>query len=255
MSLQIDAIKAFEDNYIWAIHNQKQVILVDPGDSEPVEKHLETNGLDLVAILITHHHHDHIGGVKQLMQHWNCDVYGPQDKRLDFEHHVLKEGNVVEFENPDIQFKVVETPGHTLSHICYHNNDLLFSGDTLFSMGCGRMFEGTAEQFNHSLNKLKSLDPSLKVYCTHEYTLSNLLFALSLEPNNPELINYKNKVTKLRHQGKPSLPSILQVEKELNPFLRTDQKGLQDIISKKTQFVVNNEIDCFYQLRHMKDIF
>ncbi len=255
MTLQITPIPAFEDNYIWAIHNHEYAVLVDPGEAAPALNFLKNKNLELSGILITHHHYDHINGVEELLSLFPCEVYAPDDQRIPFNHHVVKESDRVQLPKLNLEFHVLETPGHTLSHICYFNHEWLFCGDTLFSMGCGRMFEGTPNQFVSSLNKLRDLPGSLKVYCTHEYTLSNLAFALSVEPNNQAMLNFHKKVTDMRQENKPSLPTLLQLEKSLNPFLRTDDVKIQNIISKKSQAKINSETDCFAQMRQLKDIF
>ena len=166
MTLCIHPIPAFQDNYIWTIHNETNAIVVDPGESAPVENYLAKHQLKLQAILITHHHHDHINGVESLLQQWNCDVYGPADSRIQCKYIRVKEQDLVAIDALKLNFKVIETPGHTLTHICYFNDKWLFSGDTLFSIGCGRMFEGTAEMYVESLQKLKQLDAETALYCT-----------------------------------------------------------------------------------------
>ncbi len=255
MSLHIKPISAFEDNYIWVIHNNKTAVLVDPGEAPPALNFLKKNNLKLTDILITHHHYDHINGVEDLLAMYACTVYAPKDHRITFNHEPVKENDLINLSDLGVELKVTETPGHTLSHICYHNSDWLFCGDTLFSMGCGRMFEGTPEQFVDSLHKLKQLPDGLMVYCTHEYTLSNLAFALSLEPKYQALLKYQDKVANLRQLQQPSLPTLLQFEKSMNPFLRFDTPSIQKIISEKAQTTINSDVDCFAHMRRLKDIF
>ncbi|MCB1583318.1 MAG: hydroxyacylglutathione hydrolase [Xanthomonadales bacterium] len=256
MSLHIKPICAFEDNYIWTIHDEQRAILVDPGDAKPALDYLHKNNLNLIGVLITHHHYDHINGVTELLKHYpNCEIFAPIDPRIGFKTSTVKEGDLAIIEALELQFQVIETPGHTSSHVCYYNDKWLFCGDTLFNMGCGRMFEGTAKQFVNSLNKLKALDDDLLVYCTHEYTLTNLAFALSLEPENSLLIQYRDKITKMRQQHKPSIPVPLKLQKSLNPFLRTDRLEMYNFINNKTNSKIDNEIDCFAKMRQMKDIF
>jgi len=255
MSIQIHPVKAFEDNYIWAIHNNKEAIVVDPGESIAVNNYLRSHQLTLHTVLITHHHYDHINGVDQLLSDWNCKIYAPADDRIPFKYKTAKEGDQLAFESMEISFKVIETPGHTKSHICFYNDQWLFCGDTLFNIGCGRMFEGTAVEFVSSLNKLKALNPKTQVFCTHEYTLSNLEFALSMEPDNNNLLAYSEKIQRIREQGKPSLPTRLEVQLKLNPFLRTTEKSLQKIVSQQSQSQVNSDVQCFMHLRKLKDIY
>jgi hydroxyacylglutathione hydrolase len=255
MSLQIQAIPAFTDNYIWAIHDKKNCIVVDPGQAAPVESFLTKHNLDLTDIVITHHHYDHIDGVVELSEQYNCDIYGPEDQRIPFSYTTVNEKDQVKLSSIGIELKIMETPGHTMSHICYYNDQWLFCGDTLFSMGCGRMFEGTAAQFVESLAKIKNLPDETVVYCTHEYTLSNLAFALSLEPQNDDLKRYQESVVELRKQNKPSLPTTLTIEKLLNPFLRTNESQIQAIINKLSEEPINTEVACFASMRKLKDIF
>ncbi|TDR18521.1 hydroxyacylglutathione hydrolase [Marinicella litoralis] len=253
MSIQIHPIKAFEDNYIWVLHNNSEAIVVDPGESAQVTRYLSDNQLTLSTVLITHHHYDHINGVEKLIADWGCEVYGPLDDRITFKHHVLEQGDNLAVKSMQIDFEVLATPGHTKSHICFYNNQWLFCGDTLFSIGCGRMFEGTAAEYVESLNKIKSLIPSTEVYCTHEYTLSNLKFALFIEPNNQGLLDYQQKINSMRKQNKASLPTRLETQLQLNPFLRTNDKNIQKIVSRRLNTTINNELTCFAELRKLKD--
>ena len=255
MTLCIHPIPAFQDNYIWVIHNETKAIVVDPGESKPVENYLTKHQLKLQAILITHHHHDHINGVESLLQQWNCDVYAPADPRIQFEYLTVKEHDLIEIDALSLNFTVIETPGHTQSHICYFNENWLFCGDTLFSIGCGRMFEGTPEMYVASLHKLKRLNPETAIYCTHEYTSSNLDFALAIEPENQPLLAYKNHVSHLRAAGKASLPSTLKTELKLNPFLRTNDPHFQRNMAKELQQTCDDEVTCFALLRKLKDNF
>jgi hydroxyacylglutathione hydrolase len=255
MTLCIHPIPAFQDNYIWTIHNETNAIVVDPGESTPVENYLAKHQLKLQAILITHHHHDHINGIESLLQQWNCDVYGPADSRIQCKYIKVKEQDLVAIDALKLNFKVIETPGHTLTHICYFNDKWLFSGDTLFSIGCGRMFEGTAEMYVESLQKLKQLDAETALYCTHEYTSSNLDFALAIEPENPALLAYNKQVSELRSAGKVSLPSSLKTELKLNPFLRANDPILQKHLTTKFNQHCGDEVSCFALLRKLKDNF
>lgn len=255
MSIQIHPVKAFEDNYIWVLHNNTEAIVVDPGESTAVDTYLRAKQLTLNAILLTHHHYDHINGVDKLLSDWNCDIYGPEDQSIQFGHQILKEGDQLTIESMGVNFKVIETPGHTNSHICFYNQLWLFCGDTLFSIGCGRMFEGTPAEYVSSLNRIKTLDPSTQIYCAHEYTLSNLEFALAIQPDNNELLLYQEKIKQLRHQNKPSLPTRLATQLNLNPFLKINNKNFQNTVSKFSQCKINDEIQCFAQIRKLKDTY
>jgi hydroxyacylglutathione hydrolase len=239
-TLQIIPIPAFKDNYIWLIHNGRVAIVVDPGDAAPVLETLNRLNLQLHTILITHHHHDHIDGVSSLLDVFtDADIYAPKLEKYVFKHNAVNETDVIELADFNIKATVIEVPGHTLGHVAYYikplesqnkiDNDggLLFCGDTLFGAGCGRLFEGTATQMLDSLNKLVTLPANTKVYCTHEYTLHNINFALSLEPNNQALIERFGETVKLRNAQQPSLPSSISLELATNPFLRCNSSEIK----------------------------
>jgi hydroxyacylglutathione hydrolase len=232
----IRAIPAFEDNYIWVIeaghHKRGGVVVVDPGDPMPVMRDLEAGGQKLAAILITHHHGDHIGGVDHLTRHaprldpdQPLRVYGPAAEDIACVNTPLREGDVVEIDSLDCRLSVFEVPGHTSGHIAYFGfcgdtQPVLFCGDTLFAAGCGRLFEGTPEQMFHSLNRLAGLPPETQVFCTHEYTLANLRFAAHVMPDQPAIIERLHRVAGLRAQQQISLPSTIGEELSTNPFLK-----------------------------------
>ena len=256
--VQVKAIKAFSDNYIWCLttHNSNQAWVVDPGDARPVITHLAEHNLSLAGILITHHHSDHTGGVADLVKQFaNIPVYGPANSPFDGITHTLIDGDNIEVLN--VPFNIVATPGHTLDHICYTHNELAFTGDTLFSGGCGRLFEGTSEQMWNSFNKLRELPKSCKVYCTHEYTQANLAFAKAVEPRNPELLEYSKKVDELRSKDEITLPSTIDQELKINPFMRSDLPTITELLPKEFLLVTkNNEPwENFASLRKFKDNF
>ena len=228
MISNIEAIPAFSDNYIWALINGNSAAVVDPGDASAVENFLNINNLNLEAILITHHHFDHTGGILDLAAKWTPKVYGPKGGHIEGIDFELSENSNITVLSTE--FHVFETPGHTLDHIAYYSEgiDSLFCGDTLFSGGCGRLFEGTPLQMFDSLNKFSGLPEKTKVYCTHEYTLSNLTFALEVEPNNLNLKNYFKEVIALRNSNKMSLPSSISLENKINPFLRTSVNQVKE---------------------------
>jgi len=251
-NLQIIPIPAFKDNYIWLIHNGVYAAIVDPGDATPVIDALTSLNLTLTAILITHHHHDHIDGVAELIETYpQVSVYAPAREKYTFDHIAIIEQGNVHLNDLSITFAVLDIPGHTLGHIAYYSkqHQLLFCGDTLFGAGCGRLFEGTPSQMYHSLRKLAELPASTKVYCTHEYTLHNINFALSLEPNNQILIERYENTKELRKSNIPSLPSTIELELSSNPFLRCDSKEIQSSIQLKNV----NEIDVFSKLRELRN--
>ncbi|OYY50856.1 MAG: hydroxyacylglutathione hydrolase [Methylophilaceae bacterium 17-44-8] len=247
--INIIPIPAFEDNYIWLLQHERNVVVIDPGDAEPVMAHLRKNNWALKAILITHHHHDHIGGVQALLAHYPVKVYAPGYQHYPFDHIPVRENDEIHLNDISETFKVLWLPGHTLDHIAYVNEQYLFSGDVLFGAGCGRLFEGTPTQMLHSLNKIKQLPLSTKVYCTHEYTLKNIQFALTLEPDNIRLQAREAKAIALRKQHLPTIPSTLEEEMETNPFLRC----LEPDIKQNSGVKLSTEIDVFTAIRQLRN--
>lgn len=248
-NLHIFPIPAFEDNYIWLLHNKRDAVVIDPGDAAPVLKKLQELSLNLRAILITHHHADHINGVAELMNQFSAPVYAPQYEQFQFEHIALAEGDQINLNTIGLTFNVMWLPGHTLGHIAYLNESCLFCGDVLFSVGCGRLFEGTPKQMLGSLNRLKNLDPSISVYCTHEYTAKNIDFALTLEPNNRDLHHRKIEVEKLRHLQQASLPTSIGLELKTNPFLRCNQQ----VIIENAGVGKGDELSVFTKIRELRN--
>ena len=223
-------IPAFEDNYIWLMHDGIQAAVIDPGDAIPVLDTLKQLNLTLTQILITHHHADHIGGVDNLLAMFpKISIYAPNNPKYTFKHQVVADQSRVNA--CGLNFNVIAVPGHTLDHIAYYSAPYLFCGDTLFSAGCGRLFEGTPAQMLHSLERLSSLPVNTKVYCTHEYTLKNIDFALTLDATNQNLIAYKRHIQTLRSLNQPSLPTSIDIELNINPFLRCTNKNLQHAVS------------------------
>ncbi len=247
--LNIIPIPAFDDNYIWLLHNKRYAVVVDPGDAAPVIATLNKLNLTLAAILITHHHSDHIDGVTALLTHQKAPTYAPQYEQFNFEHIKLAEGDEVTLPEISQSFRVMWLPGHTLGHIAYVNDEYLFCGDTLFGAGCGRLFEGTPSQLLSSLNRLKALKGSSKVFCTHEYTAKNIAFACTLEPDNVDLIQRKVNVQTLRAQHLPSLPSTIDLERKTNPFLRCNQVT----IIKSSQAENHDELSVFTAIRTLRN--
>ncbi len=257
--MKIVPIRAFSDNYIWTIHatNNKRVAVVDPGDAAPVLDYLEAHQLELDAILITHYHNDHIGGVNRLKEKTACHVYGSKYDNLDFCDTLLTDGERINLFNQEYQFAVLHVPGHTLGHIAYYDsaNELLFCGDTLFRAGCGRMFEGEPEQFYASLQRLAKLPANTRVYCTHEYTLSNLAFAEYIEPNNPDIKELKVQCQQLRDQDKVTLPSTIASELLTNPFLRCEKASVVERMRQLDNVNSEQAHSIFASMRRLKDNF
>ncbi|WP_148862672.1 hydroxyacylglutathione hydrolase [Marinobacter fonticola] len=259
-------IPAFSDNYIWCLidHDTNLAAIVDPGQSEPVERFLTENGLTLDVILITHHHPDHVGGVADLERKYRPkEIYGPKDSPFDGISKPLLEGDTVTWQH--ITFSVLEVPGHTLDHIAYISEQnvtddapALFCGDTLFACGCGRLFEGTPVQMRQSLAKLRGLPPNTRVYCAHEYTLANLRFSRDLLPDDDGLEAFEAACKQKRENGEPTLPTTLEEELALNPFLRWDDDAVAQAVGKRGVDVdgeFSGEDRVFAQVRRAKDTF
>jgi hydroxyacylglutathione hydrolase len=255
--LKVSHVRAFEDNYIWLIHSPQdanRVVAVDPGDALPVEQAL-ANGLQLAGILITHRHADHVGGVAALARDRRIPVFGPATEKMPVAVRTLQEGDTAAFEDLGLKFQVLDVPGHTAGHIAYVGHGALFSGDTLFSAGCGRLFEGTPEQMTRSLAKLASLPEDTKVYCGHEYTVNNLIFALAVEPDNQHSVEYLKECRERRTRDEATVPSTMRRERNVNPFLRCDRQTVKQAAEAKTGRRLQNQVEVFAAIREWKDGF
>lgn len=251
--MNLNSISAFQDNYIWVLSDDaNRCLIVDPGEAAPVLAAIETNQWQPAGILLTHHHADHVGGVPALLERYpDLPVWGPQETQSKGATHVVKEGDIVEIMG--IRLDAIWTPGHTSGHICYYSKPYLFCGDTLFSGGCGRLFEGTAYEMFNSFHKLNELPADTLICCAHEYTLSNLTFALSILPDDQALQQYIRKVKELRAKNHSTLPSTLKTEREINLFLRLNDIDLIKKIEKETYLQQPQER--FAWLRAKKDSF
>ena len=250
-------IRAFSDNYIWTLIKDEEVTVVDPGDSEPVITLLEERNLTLKNIIITHHHFDHTGGIQKLSQIYDCDVYGPSEGHIQGINKPIQDNQ--EFVISNTVFKALATPGHTLDHLSYFvdqdNEPVLLSGDTLFSGGCGRLFEGTPLQMHESLSKFANLPTDTQVYCTHEYTESNLKFALAVEPNNSDIQEKFTKVVRLRSQDKETLPSTIGEELKINPFMRCNELVVRKAAENYSNAQLSEPHEILGSIRNWKDNF
>ena len=255
--ITVTPLPAFDDNYLWLLHHNGQAALVDPGDGEVALRALRERGLRLAAILITHHHPDHIGGLPALLQAWDVPVYGPRAEagKIPGLTRLLDDGDRVTLPELNVSFDVLTVPGHTLGHIAYHAaaDKLLFCGDTLFVGGCGRLFEGTPQQMHGSLQRLSALPGDTAVYCAHEYTLSNLDFARNAEPGNAVVAKEIERVRDLRAQQRPSVPSTILREQAYNPFLRCGDPMLAKSASAHAGKPLNDAVEVFAVLRRWKD--
>jgi hydroxyacylglutathione hydrolase len=254
--IEIFPLSAFQDNYIWVMleKSSSKMWVVDPGDAIPVLEFADRHAVDVAGVLITHHHADHSGGVEALTKRFkNIPVYASRISSVPFVTHPLTEGEEISCGN--IKLKALEIPGHTLDHLAFYNNDMLFCGDTLFSGGCGRVFEGTYPQMYRSLQKLIALPESIKVYCGHEYTLQNLKFAQQVEPDNLFIAEKIFQVQQQREMSLPSLPSQMSEEKEMNPFLRCQKESVVQAVQTYTKKTIVKPEEIFQCLREWKNKF
>jgi hydroxyacylglutathione hydrolase len=255
-SLTITPLPAFSDNYLWLLTRGSEAAVVDPGDAAPVCGALERQRLRLSAILVTHHHGDHVGGVVALKSRTGATVYGPARESIDGVDHRLAGG--AEATVLGIRFRVIDVPGHTAGHIAYFAADesppLLFCGDTLFACGCGRLFEGTPAQMLASLDALAALPPQTRVYCAHEYTLANIRFAQTIEPGNADLAGRATNDALARSRGEPTLPSTIGLERATNPFLRCDMPSVRAAVAGSADEAVDRT-SVFATLREKKNLF
>ena len=254
----IHPVPAFKDNYLWVVAEGRKAAVVDPGDSEPIEKFLAENGLELAAILATHHHGDHVGGLQALAAHWKCPVFGPAHENIAGIGTRLSEGDRITVPGLGIEVDVLDVPGHTSGHIAYVDTrarDFVFCGDTLFACGCGRLFEGTPEQMSRSLAKLAALPAATRVYCAHEYTLANIRFAEAVEPGNARLAERKARDGEKRTRGEPTVPSTIGEERATNPFLRCAEPEVIASAERHAGRKLEGPVEVFAEIRAWKNNF
>jgi hydroxyacylglutathione hydrolase len=255
--LQITEVRAFADNYIWLVHaprDPQRVVAVDPGEAAPVERALADRGLELAGILMTHHHADHVGAVSELLRSRAVPAFGPAAEIVPGDPAKLREGDVASFAALGLNFRVLDIPGHTAGHIAYVGHDAVFCGDTLFSAGCGRLFEGTPEQMTVSLAKLAALPEDTLVYCGHEYTVANLKFSLAVEPENSEAAAHLAHCQVLRSRDEATVPSNIRRERNVNPFLRCHRQTVKQAAERRAGRRLN-PTEVFAVIRQWKDGF
>jgi hydroxyacylglutathione hydrolase len=253
--MKITAIPVFRDNYVWALHDEQNAILIDPGEAAPILAWLEAGQRHPVAILVTHHHADHVGGIREITARHAIPVYGPAREAIPGRTHPLQGGESLQIAELDATFQVLATPGHTLGHLCYLGHGNLFCGDTLFSCGCGRLFEGTPAQMYDALGRIKALPPETRIYCAHEYTLENLEFALRVEPDNAAIRQRLTEALALRERNSPTLPVKLGTELATNPFLRCEVPRVVVAATQHTGHPLQPGLAAFTAVRAWRDEF
>ncbi len=254
--MHLRPLPALLDNYIWLLDDGTHAVAVDPGVADPVIDALSAGGLELVGVLLTHHHPDHIAGASGLLRrNPGLPVYAPRDTRVPAFARAVGEGDTVVIEALGLSWDVLEVPGHTTSHIAFLGAGILFSGDTLFSLGCGRMFEGTPEQFVRSLARFSALPGATRVCCGHEYTVANGHFALAVDPSNARLAHRFGVAQRLRQAGEPTLPSTIDDELAANPFLRIGTQAVREALGARHGSAPRDDIEAFTWLRAWKDGF
>jgi hydroxyacylglutathione hydrolase len=253
--LAIHSVPAFKDNYIWMLEDGRHAVAVDPGDDAPVEAFLKARGLELSAILATHHHADHVGGLPALAKHWKCPTFGPAHEVTAPLDHRLSEGDAITVPGVGVKLSTLDIPGHTAGHIALFGDGMVFCGDTLFTCGCGRLFEGTPAEMADSLGKLARLPGDTRVYCGHEYTMANIRFAEAVEPGNRRLAERKARDAAKRGRSEPTVPATIAEELETNPFLRCGEPEVVAAAERHAGRKLKSPIEVFAEIREWKNNF
>ncbi|MCG8380358.1 MAG: hydroxyacylglutathione hydrolase [Proteobacteria bacterium] len=255
--LEIIPFPALKDNYIWLLKNKasKHIAIVDPGEAGPLLKLIKTEQLNPIAILITHHHWDHVNGIADIVEIHDIPVYSPKTESVNCSTNPVGEGDIVSLPELELEFRLLNVPGHTSGAIAYYNDKYVFSGDTLFTAGCGRLFEGTPPQMHASLSKFKSLPDETLLYCGHEYTVANLQFAQTVEPDNPAIQERLNKARQTRKNNQSTVPATLAIEKQTNPFLRCEEPDVIQAAERYAGSKLGNSTEVFGAIREWKDNF
>ena len=253
--IEIIPVTALKDNYIWLLENKinQSTVIVDPSEHDPVLEIIKTKGLIPAAILITHHHWDHVGGISGLIHEYNIPVYTPKKEVVIGSTNPVSEGDSINFPELGLKIRVLDVPGHTSGAIAYYTEKMIFTGDTLFTGGCGRLFEGTPAEMYHSLTKIKELPDDTHIYCGHEYTVSNLKFASIVEKNNKSIQKRLDMSEQMRRINQPAVPASIEVEKRTNPFLRCEEESVINAASERAGRKLDNPVEVFATIRSWKD--
>jgi hydroxyacylglutathione hydrolase len=254
-TFEVVPVRAFSDNYVWTIRDKTHAAVVDPGDAAPVIDYLDREGLTLAAIINTHHHADHVGGNAALLRRGPVPVFGPNDTRIPDVTQRLSDGDRITLPHFGVDFEIFDIPGHTRTHIAFYGGGMLFCGDTLFAVGCGRLFEGTPAQMHRSLQRLAQLPDTTRVYCGHEYTLSNIRFARAAEPDNQALVDLERRAAAQRAQNLPTLPTDIGQEKATNPFLRVEEPQVVASASRYAGKSLSDPVSVLAAIREWKNNF
>ncbi|MEC7875578.1 MAG: hydroxyacylglutathione hydrolase [Pseudomonadota bacterium] len=253
--LEIIPVTALKDNYIWLLENKtnQHAVIVDPSEHEPVLESIKTRGLIPVAILITHHHWDHVGGIGGLTNEYDIPVYTPKNEVVKGSTNPVGEGDIINLSELSLNISILDVPGHTSGAVAYYTENMVFSGDTLFTAGCGRLFEGSPKEMYRSLMKIKGFPDDTLIYCGHEYTISNLKFASIVEKNNESIKKRLDMALQTRELNQPTVPANLEIEKQTNPFLRCEEKSVVNAASTWAGRILNNPVEVFATIRSWKD--